>query len=90
MLIFLKVLAFACAGVQLFSTLQLYRYEKRKRVFRLPAPCVLPNGLMGTKLSYFVQEGPGNRQKRIFWFCCASLTGASVILCICIYQYLQN
>lgn len=88
MLIFLKVLIFIFVPLQVFSTCQLFRYEKRKRVFRLPAPCMLPGGLMGTKMAWYVREEPGNKQKRIFWFCCTALAGSVVILCITTYQYL--
>lgn len=88
MLIFLKVLVCIAVPIQLFSTCMLFRYEKRKQIFRLPTTYMLPNGLMDTKMAYFVREGPGNKEKRIFWFCCTALAGAVVIVCICSYQVL--
>jgi hypothetical protein len=88
MLVLLKVIIFFSVGVQVFSTLQLWRYERRKRIFQLPSPYMLPDGTIGTKMSYYVREGPGNKQKRIFWFCCTMLSGAVVILGMTTYQYL--
>jgi hypothetical protein len=89
MLIFLKVLMFIFVPIQVFSTIQLYRYEKRKRIFRIPAPCMLSDGSLGTKLTFYMQEGPGNKQRRIRWFCSTMLSGAAVILCMTLYQYLS-